>query len=74
MVAKAHCFRIRSNFETYQQTTEYTCGAASVHILVNWLDKTLAKQYDESTIARMSDTDSYTGVGPMGLDAFSKFN
>lgn len=61
---------ILHNFETYQQTTEYTCGAASAHMVVNWFDKELSKRYDELTIAQMSGTDTQRGVGPTGLDAF----
>lgn len=61
---------ILHNFETYQQTTEYTCGAASAHMVVNWFDKELAGQYDELTIARLSGTDTQHGVEPEGLDSF----
>ena len=35
---------ILSHFETYQQTTEYTCGAASALMVLNWFGK---KKYHE---------------------------
>ena len=31
---------ILSHFKTYQQTTEYTCGAASALMVLNWFGKT----------------------------------
>ena len=30
---------ILSHFKTYQQTTEYTCGAASALMVLNWFGK-----------------------------------
>lgn len=60
---------ILSNFETYQQSTEYTCGPCSALMVLNWFGGDIEK-YDEMTIAKMSDTDSTKGVGPDGLAKF----
>jgi hypothetical protein len=32
----AGSLHILSGFETYQQTTEYTCGTASALMVLNW--------------------------------------
>lgn len=60
---------ILENFETYQQSTEYTCGPSSAYMVLNWFGGDTEK-YDELTIADMSGTDSSTGVGPDGLADF----
>ncbi len=56
-----------SNFETYQQTTEYTCGAGSSLMVLNQYDVT---DYDELKIAEMSGTSEDTGINPEGLVKF----
>ncbi|MDD4199979.1 MAG: peptidase C39 family protein [Eubacteriales bacterium] len=61
---------ILNSFETYQQTTEFTCGPSSAHMVINWFDPKLAKKYDEMTISEMSGTDENTGVDPNGLNKF----
>ncbi|MGI6765690.1 MAG: C39 family peptidase [Lentihominibacter sp.] len=60
---------ILSNFQTYQQTTEYSCGPASALMVLNWFGEDTQK-YDEMTIAEMSGTSSETGVNPKGLNKF----
>ena len=55
------------NFETYQQTTEYTCGAASTLMVLNQYGVT---DYDEMKIAEMSDTTEDNGINPQGLVKF----
>ena len=60
---------ILENFETYQQSTEYTCGPSSAYMVLNWF-KGDTKKYDELTIAEMSDTSDTTGVGVDGLTKF----
>lgn len=44
---------ILHQFQTYQQTTEYTCGAASALMLLNWFGQ---KQYHEKAIAGLLET------------------
>lgn len=54
-------FRIKSDatlhilpqFQTYQQTTEYTCGAASALMVLNWFGQ---KQYHEKAVAALLET------------------
>lgn len=41
---------ILSHFETYQQTSEYTCGAACSLMVLNWFS---AKKYHENVIAQL---------------------
>lgn len=60
---------IISNFKTYQQTTEYTCGACSALMVLYHNGET---SYDEQTIAKKSDTSEDTGVGVAGLTKFFK--
>lgn len=60
---------ILNNFETYQQSTEYTCGPSSAYMVLNWFDGDIDK-YDEMTIADMSETSSTVGVGPDGIEKF----
>lgn len=55
------------NFETYQQTTEYTCGASTALMVLNQFGVT---DYDELQIAEMSGTSDETGIGPQGLVEF----
>ena len=49
---------ILSHFETYQQTTEYTCGAASALMVLNWFGQ---KQYHEKAIAGLLETHCTNG-------------
>ena len=44
---------ILSRFQTYQQTTEYTCGAASALMVLNWFGQ---KQYHEKAVAGLLET------------------
>jgi hypothetical protein len=57
------------NFETYQQTTEYSCGAASALMVLNHYD---IQDYDEMEIADMAGVSEETGVGPDGIAGFFK--
>lgn len=54
-------------FETYQQTTEYTCGASTALMVLNQYGET---GYDELTIAEMAGTSEETGIDPQGLVKF----
>ena len=54
-------------FATYQQTTEYTCGAASSVMVLNHYG---VNQYDEMTIAEKSETTENDGVNVYGLVKF----
>lgn len=58
---------IISNFETYQQTTEYSCGPSSALMVLNHYGVT---DYDEMTIVEMSGTSDETGINPEGLVKF----
>ena len=49
---------ILEHFETYQQTKEYTCGAASALMVLNWYGK---KKYDELAVSQL--VDSHTSKG-----------
>ena len=49
---------ILERFETYQQTKEYTCGAASALMVLNWYD---SKKYDEIAISQL--VESHTSKG-----------
>ena len=44
---------ILSHFETYQQTTEYTCGAASALMVLNWFGK---KKYHEIAVGQLVES------------------
>ena len=44
---------ILPHFETYQQTTEYTCGAASALMVLNWFGKT---KYHEKVLERLVES------------------
>ena len=44
---------ILNQFQTYQQTTEYTCGAASALMVLNWFGQ---KQYHEKAVANLLET------------------
>lgn len=45
-------------FQTYQQTTEYTCGAASALMVLNWFGQ---KQYHEKAIAALLESHATKG-------------
>lgn len=49
---------ILSQFQTYQQTTEYTCGAASALMVLNWFGQ---KQYHEKAVAGLLETHATKG-------------
>ena len=49
---------ILPQFKTYQQTTEYTCGAASALMVLNWFGQ---KQYHEKAVAGLLETDCVKG-------------
>ena len=49
---------ILSQFQTYQQTTEYTCGAASALMVLNWFGQ---KQYHEKAVAGLLETHETKG-------------
>ena len=49
---------ILHQFQTYQQTTEYTCGAASALMVLNWFGQ---KQYHEKAVAGLLETHSTKG-------------
>ena len=49
---------ILHQFQTYQQTTEYTCGAASALMVLNWFGQ---KQYHEKAVAGLLETDCAKG-------------
>ena len=44
---------ILSHFETYQQTTEFTCGAACALMVLNWYG---AKQYHELAVSQLIES------------------
>ena len=44
---------ILSHFETYQQTTEYTCGAACALMVLNWYG---AKKYHELAVSQLIES------------------
>jgi uncharacterized protein YceK len=60
---------ILTNFETYQQTTEYTCGPCSALMVYNWFGGDTEK-YDEMTIADITGTSPTGGVVTSGLVKF----
>lgn len=51
--SSAGTLHILSRFETYQQTTEYTCGAACALMVLNWFD---AKKYHENLVAQLIES------------------
>ena len=44
---------ILSHFETYQQTTEYTCGAACALMVLNWFGQ---KRYHERLVGQLIES------------------
>ena len=57
---------ILSHFDTYQQTTEYTCGAASALMVLHWFGE---DRFDELQIGDMVDIDTEKGTSVEGLAA-----
>ena len=49
---------ILHQFQTYQQTTEYTCGAASALMVLNWFGQ---KRYHEKAVAGLLETHATKG-------------
>lgn len=52
------------NFETYQQSTEYSCGAVSSLMVLNYFG---VKDYEELVLCQMGDVSENTGVGVTGV-------
>lgn len=50
---------ILHQFQTYQQTTEYTCGAASALMVLNWFGQ---KRYHEKAVAGLLETHATKGA------------
>lgn len=59
---------ILSGFETYQQTTEYTCGAASALMVLHWFGAD--EGYDELMIGDLVEIDTEKGTSVEGLAQF----
>lgn len=49
---------ILSHFETYQQTTEYICGAACALMVLNWFGE---KKYHEMVVGNLIESRPGTG-------------
>lgn len=58
---------ILSGFETYQQTTEYSCGPASARMVLHRFGE---DGIDEMTIVELAETDSTKGTSVEGLADF----
>ena len=58
---------ILSGFETYQQTTEYSCGAASALMVLHRFG---VDEYDELEIVELAHTDTSKGTSVEGLADF----
>ena len=58
---------IISKFETYQQTTEYTCGCAAAIMTLNHFGE---NAYDEMQIAQLAGTHNTMGTSVEGLRDF----
>lgn len=58
---------ILSGFETYQQTTEYTCGAASALMVLHRFGE---DNYDEMGVAKLAKTSEEMGTSVEGLSDF----
>ena len=55
-----------SGFQTYQQTTEYTCGPASALMVLNYFG---IDDYNELELAEMAGTDTSKGTSVEGMVA-----
>ena len=60
----ADSLHILSNFDTYQQTTEYTCGTASALMVLHWFG---VDEYDEMQLGGMVDIDESKGTSVEGM-------
>lgn len=61
---------IISNYETYQQTTDYTCGVSNIIMLMQhygWYDETA---YDELSLAKYTGTSAENGVSAQDLGKY----
>ncbi len=58
---------ILSEFQTYQQTTEYSCGCASALMVLNYFDN---HDYNETDLCRLANTDTTKGTSVEGLVSF----
>lgn len=55
---------ILHNFRTYQQTEEYTCGAASALMVLNWFGR---EKYHEQAVAQLLETHCTKGSSVEGI-------
>ena len=60
----AGSLHILSGFETYQQTTEYTCGTASALMVLNWFG---TDEYDEIQLGEAVEIDESKGTSVEGM-------
>ena len=58
---------ILTHFKTYQQTTEYTCGAACALMVLNWFG---AKRYHETAVGSLIESKPGTGTSPENIADF----
>ena len=58
---------ILSNFETYQQTTEYTCGTAAALMVLHWFGE---DGYDEMSLCDLVEIDQSKGTSVEGMVKF----
>lgn len=58
---------IIDHFRTYQQTTEYTCGAASALMVLNYYG---IDEYDEMLLAKLMKADETHGISVEGIRDF----
>ena len=62
---------ILTNFSSYQQSTEYSCGPACGVMVLNWFGGDISK-YDELTICKFSGTTEEAGTDAEGMNSFFK--
>ncbi len=58
---------ILTHFETYQQTTEYTCGAACTLMVLNWFG---AKRYHEMLVGQLIESEEGVGTAVENIALF----
>lgn len=58
---------ILTHFKTYQQTTEYTCGAACALMVLNWFDST---RYHENLLGQLVESHPQRGTTVENLADF----
>ncbi len=58
---------ILTHFETYQQTTEYTCGAASALMVLNHMGQ---RQYNEDVLGALMETAPHVGTSVENMADF----